>query len=457
MGRRRRTCPLCGSKKWHKEPLSGAIACEEGHVLQNYRNEAEDAGDDFTQNFHKKRHIKSRREKKDRSRANKELYHGMKARRLYFQCLQIVLRHQIQDLTKLWHLPPEFESVCRELWALYLSVLPEPVPDMSAVVLRCRSPEYAEVPSPSTSKTRPLEEKRPSLFADGSDSEGSFVLDPDPELDDLLRQHEELSLSSDEASGGESVRLLVLVMGCWMLRIPILYRDLLSLVESYKLSYLSALNCIPKDLRQTSEQVVNPGSHTSSTVLCAYLSEVLSLTSFQHTPRTLSLHSLVSLTCKKLNSSFAIHVPEMNAAPVLWRITKYMAGTPALYCLTKRVAETLSLPLTLPSNSGARALTIGEKGKATHFENDSVVPEITLFASIIIVLKLVYGLDGKVPERNDDPACFLPSTKFDRLRQENEEDRFSSKVEMNMSTMSNDDLDEYLAFCRRALVGNDQG
>ena len=37
------------------------------------------------------------------------VYHGARGRYHYFLCLQLILRHQIVALTKLWELPPEFD------------------------------------------------------------------------------------------------------------------------------------------------------------------------------------------------------------------------------------------------------------------------------------------------------------------------------------------------------------
>jgi RNA polymerase I-specific transcription initiation factor RRN7 len=37
------------------------------------------------------------------------VYHGPRARWLYFECLQLLLRKQIAALTREWHLPREFE------------------------------------------------------------------------------------------------------------------------------------------------------------------------------------------------------------------------------------------------------------------------------------------------------------------------------------------------------------
>ncbi len=140
----RRRCPTCGSKQWHKEPLSGFIACSEGHILQarrnlssslppanppqNYRNEATEA-DEWGTTRHAETALKSRREIKGReSNANSRrmfflfflepigtkvssVYHGARGRYLYFQSLQLLLRHQVAVLTDLWALPAEFEVI----------------------------------------------------------------------------------------------------------------------------------------------------------------------------------------------------------------------------------------------------------------------------------------------------------------------------------------------------------
>jgi hypothetical protein len=56
------------------------------------------------------------------------VYHGTRARFLYFQSLQLLLRLQIAALQKMWELPPEFEAICKDVWALHLSMLDTQVP-----------------------------------------------------------------------------------------------------------------------------------------------------------------------------------------------------------------------------------------------------------------------------------------------------------------------------------------
>lgn len=91
----------------------------------------------------------------------------------------------------------------------------------------------------------------------------------------------------------------------------------------------------------------------------------------------------------------------------------------------------MSIPLTL-HRSLAPALTREKKRDPTFHKQDSAVPEIALVAAVIVVMKLVYGLDGtpryacvmskepnesifsiltfcrRRPRDKGDPACALP-------------------------------------------------
>lgn len=101
--------------------------------------------------------------------------------------------------------------------------------------------------------------------------------------------------------------------------------------------------------------------------------------------------------------------------------------TATLYKLTKRLAYILSLPLTL-HHSLAPALKSRNNRDADSHKFDNVPPELAFAATCIVVLKMVYGLDGKkrytrsaairdqlniqrvarLPKFSGDPACALP-------------------------------------------------
>jgi RNA polymerase I-specific transcription initiation factor RRN7 len=187
------------------------------------------------------------------------VYHGDRARYHYFQCLQVVLRYQIKALTNLWKLPPEFEVrsrllvhwavsdplqiVCRDIWALHLSTLPRAIPPEP---LLHKEDGESEPPSPPK-RSSERELAHPDVGGDGSGSESvgpsSSEEEDDPELEALLEQ---LSASSEDgdpdlssapiehahptrkARGTSELpanTIAVLILACWTLRIPIIFRD----------------------------------------------------------------------------------------------------------------------------------------------------------------------------------------------------------------------------------------
>ncbi|KAH9899892.1 hypothetical protein C8Q73DRAFT_638114 [Cubamyces lactineus] len=482
----RRRCPVCGSKQWHKEPSSGLITCSEGHVLQNYRSETQEVTE-LGPHAVRKRTLKSGRKKKERqSKADPKLYHGERARFHYFQCLQLIYRMQVSALTRLWQLPPEFEMICRDVWALNLALLPNPP---SPEPLLHEQDTAGPTSSPSKGNQPARKSPRPSENSDDdgtatdrddndkdedadddrssrsssseSESDGS---DEDSELDELMRENSETSSSDEEGNGGTpkprpaartrkkrrtfglyevpASTLSCLVLACWTLRLPTMYMDFVKLVESYDLPYLDALRLLPetmtRHLRKHTVQALSP----------------------HFPPSPLHLHRLASRLARLMYSKYDIFTPEMNAAPILWKAVRCLSGTPTLYVLTKKLARLVSIPLTL-HRSLAPALTREKKRDPTFHKQDSAVPEVALVAAVIVVMKLVYGLDGapRRPRDKDDPACALPLSadliQAIRAAEEAAEAArppYSTDARRSVLDMDDKMLDEYLDFCERALL-----
>ncbi|KDR83659.1 hypothetical protein GALMADRAFT_56567 [Galerina marginata CBS 339.88] len=460
----RRRCPTCGSKQWHKEPLSGLIACSEGHVLQNYRNETTEITE-VGPHAMKKRTLKSGRKKKGRgNHADPKLYHGARARYHYFLCLQLLLRKQIVALTKLWELPAEFEVICRDLWALNLALLPDPPPaepyhhaqeDRDKALGSGSAKEGSD--DEAGSEDEPDRETNEEHNSQDSDS------DSDSELEALMRENSDISSSSDDDEDGVKPgaggtkrkakgRLLyespmstiaVLVVGCWTMRIPVLYRDFTRVIESYEVPYLEAVTMLPgsmvEHLTKHNVQALSP----------------------PHAPRTLRMHSVVSRLAKKLNGKYGVYTPEANAASMLWRITKSMGGTPVLYGLTKRVASVLSVPLTLDASLAPSLEQVKAKDALRH-GYDNAPTEVGLVASLIIVVKMVYGLDGttsRCPEDGEDVACGLASGQeylrlIEAMDGERRESKYDSRTRLQVGDMKAEEMDDYIEFCAQILSGN---
>ncbi|CCM01610.1 uncharacterized protein FIBRA_03670 [Fibroporia radiculosa] len=475
----RRRCPVCGSKQWHKEPASGLITCSEGHVLQNYRNETREVTD-LGPHALRKRTLKSGRKRKERqSKADPKLYHGDRARYHYFQCLQLILRIQVASLTELWGLPKEFEIICRDIWALHLSLLPNPPPPEPLLFSR---DVHGTEPS-NVRRTPPPEEgsdderaretdgeqdaaqdhaSRPSSPSSSS-SENDDGDDDDLEMEVLMQENSDTS-SSDEDDAPRPPRadayavakrkhpsrvydapasnVAVLMVACWTLRLPVTYMDFIRLIEEYKLQYLDPVRFLPWSL----------ASHLTKHTVHAL--------SPHHAPTVLHLHGLTSRLAKLMYLTYDVHTPEMNSPPTLWRAVRSLCGTPTLYALTKKVARIASIPFTLH-----RALTSPlkheKKRDPTWHKFDSIVPEVSLIASVIVVMKLVYGLDDngeRLPREKDDPACALPRLS-DLLKCIEEVDTksadhfpFSASSPLSVIDMDERSLDQYIDFCETALL-----
>ncbi|KAH9999887.1 hypothetical protein BJV77DRAFT_498700 [Russula vinacea] len=452
----RRKCNVCGSQHWHKEPATGLVVCSEGHVLQNYLTETFETYEHGTHQG-RKRALKSTREKRGRpSKANSELYYGARAEYLHFQCLQLLLRKQVAVLIQLWKLPNEFERLMGAALEL-VTLPPPPEPLLHQQATRGHNDDHdseekevdeqVEKASPELSGVNPPEDD------DSKD---------DSEIDELLRALSESSSSEDsrnddkgqprpkpEGSGrkskmfgrsGPASNIALLMVACWTLRLPIMYLDLIRLIESYNLPYLEPLHHLPatmvRHLTKHNKQALSPA----------------------HAPTTLGLHSLTARLAKRL-LAYKVHTPELNAAPMLWRVVRALGGGPVLYNLGKTVAHVLSLPLALHHTLAPRLKDDDPESR----KYDNVPPELALFVAVVIVLKMVYGLDGqtRVPKNGTDPACALPRLKdyLTNLKGVKEEYMRSKQVAFsassNISVLELDEsaLDEYLELCQRGLLG----
>ncbi|KAH0839873.1 hypothetical protein J3R83DRAFT_824 [Lanmaoa asiatica] len=409
----RKKCLTCGSRQWRKNTV-GLVTCSEGHVLQHYINESEEA-DDVGTHMMRKRTLKSNRKKKQRaSRADPKLYHGDRARFHYYQCLQLLFRKQVAALIALWNLPPEFETICRDLWVFHLNLIPSPPPAEPFHYTQEQEGyqrESVEIGERGRNRSRPENEgdshspESVSLVPDANSSSSEDELLA-PEIAVLLEENSEVSSSDDESSGDEprarnnlhtssknpfvsradrpENTIAVLILACWTIRMPVVYMDFINAIESHSLPYLDHVRTFPSSLTR----------HLTKHAVQAL--------SPHYAPKTLSLHRLASRLANRFYDTFDIVIPELNVGPVLWRVVQEcFCGTPMLYILTKRVGNALSLELSL---QGSSALSLSSTRRDVESQkHDNPPPEISLVATAIVVLKLV------LPKSYDDAACTFPA------------------------------------------------
>lgn len=210
------------------------------------------------------------------------VYHGERARYHYFQCLQLLLRMQITALTNAWQLPPEFEVryreshaisllnglstkvMCRDIWALHLSLLPNPPPAEPYLYALEQAGQKQSDASPAKHKQDETDKNDASDNGDSSSDRDSPEKsncsssppsdgDEDSELERLLRENSEAPSSSEDEEQSRPRKpilkdkepkskdlhrdydspagnISVLMLACWTLRLPVMYMDFVRFV-----------------------------------------------------------------------------------------------------------------------------------------------------------------------------------------------------------------------------------
>ncbi|KAF8663433.1 hypothetical protein AX16_001003 [Volvariella volvacea WC 439] len=288
----------------------------------------------------------------------------------------------------------------------------------------------------------------------GHDLSGS---EGDPELDALLRENSEIDSSSSEegevtnAPNPKTKRyrtswfesptctLAILVVSCWILRIPILYCDLVKEIEIYRIPYLDALRLLPENM-------------------ISHLNKYCVMTLSPHfAPTVIQMHRYSSRLAKVMFKVFGVMTPEANAAPILWRCVRSTGGTPIVYCIAKELARILSVPMAL-HHSLTPKLQRKRANDPERRVHDNIPPELSLQCCVLIVLKMMYGFDGhaRLPTDSSDPVNLLPGIEefLSLLREdEDEKDAFHSRnASMIVGDLDSHQLDAYLDFCERVLL-----
>ncbi|BGP18223.1 hypothetical protein JCM10213_007851 [Rhodosporidiobolus nylandii] len=116
----RMRCPVCRSKRWHKDSLSGSIVCEEGHLLQGYVQESTETQEGPSQYTQTTRRIRKNKGRKQKPPSN-DHFHGDRARFAVYQAMQLIFREQLRVVIDELGWPAEIEPVARDLWAMLVA------------------------------------------------------------------------------------------------------------------------------------------------------------------------------------------------------------------------------------------------------------------------------------------------------------------------------------------------
>ncbi|ELU41690.1 hypothetical protein AG1IA_04282 [Rhizoctonia solani AG-1 IA] len=371
------TCPVCTSRKWRKAPGTGELICSEGHVLKvrlpgqkqakltsckGYRNESNEVTDMGAHTVHKRQLRVGRRLRAAVDKGNPDIYYGPRARYLYYQCRQLILRYQIDSLVASWDLPKEAKvgvNVCRTIWLLALDVLPQPPPPQPWLYAQT---DGSSERGGSAQEVLPLGEFSEAQTPEDtdepeglSDDEADIEAQMNQEIENLLREASETDSNPDikkmDASEGQraynkntrytlydstAANISILVLTCWWLRVPVIYSDFVSTSSSEKhgetLVFSTTTRAYP-----TRMSAVTP---ILSRWLMLYIDS-------KHAPTVAALHVITRRIARRLHLVHGVDIPELNAAPILWRAVRAFQGPPMLYTMVKILMERLKVPLTI--------------------------------------------------------------------------------------------------------------
>ncbi|PVG00555.1 hypothetical protein CPB86DRAFT_729351 [Serendipita vermifera] len=451
-------CPICKSRQWRKEPSSGMLVCNEGHILQGYRNETIEQTE-MSQHIMHKRTLKSVRKIAKEAKGNKAIYHNEdQARFLYLQSLQLLLRLQIAALSRLWKLPPEFEGICRDIWGIYMSSLPK------------RSIENIEDKRPTTlrddaASESSLSDQEHSSESDSEESDESPDNGPGGDIAELLEGVSDSDSDTQEGESeasrrpqftpinvkvkrshtdhiGPSYTIAALVVACFVLRIPTVYMDFVELVKDYSLPYLDPIQrgLLPESMIRRMGRELQ-----------------MSLTA-RRPPRTLQLHRIASRIAFTFHQKYHVSIPESNAPHIISKALLTLHAPAIFYKMTKALIKILQIPLTLhPSLSSS---PIDYMGQTIAFQQSDNIPFELAVASVVSLLyKLIYGLDGTIRDGGNTTESILQLPIKGEILEAIQEDNqsWSHSSDRTVLDLSAVEVDEYLDFCTEALLGKKEG
>jgi len=134
------------------------------------------------------------------------------------------------------------QIICRDLWALHLSLLPSPPPPEPLLHKQATHGHPTDGVSKSADDKKAVDIPPGQSNANTSESDDS---EEDPEMDELLCLFSDSSLSEDDdddgrqphaklegrgqtfVRNGPASNVALLMVACWTLRLPIIYMDLI--------------------------------------------------------------------------------------------------------------------------------------------------------------------------------------------------------------------------------------
>ncbi|KAI0970559.1 hypothetical protein F4678DRAFT_113099 [Xylaria arbuscula] len=339
-------CDECGTRQWFAQ--DALRYCRNGHRLEGFANHETDEDAFGTQGR------VSRKKKEVRRKVAVKLT-GDEGRELYLEVLQLILIRQVRWLVEARRFPEDFVELVRALWALRVRNLP--LRERGGGGKKDKGEESDGGASGwFSSQGSETETGGESGF---SDATTAATWAPD------ARRRWKLPKLVDA--------LALCYLAAVIRRLPVSTGDFHCWVQRGDLEYLSALNQMPRNVRDR----LPPEYHRALQVR-----DHLTAGHLQSTVQQLVI---------SLKVNFDMTIPPLNYVPIMLRFITDLVLPMDVYITAKYLGEILKVGFSYPTG-GKKLRTMDN-------------PEILLISLIVVSTKLLYPLDGveRLPINEHDP------------------------------------------------------
>jgi hypothetical protein len=405
-------CPLCHSTKYLYE--DSKLICENGHESKNYYEEKEDVVFGIP-----KRKIKKRKRRK--IARNRKRYRKMfiRAKNLPILSCQIVLEHQIKQIQEILNVKEEFETIVKEFWLDYVTLLDKVLKDTNLKDEGVEQ-EQPETPDDSESSDQDDTELPLGLSLIGFKSERR-----EKSPSETYRTLNEKPYATKVLHLKAGSLLAILYLACVYLRIPVIIQDFMDWILKDKLMYFNIGGIFPEwlakrtgisRLRSTTSRFFN------STIPDPYTIEIF---------------------CSNLALAFKVEFgtifPPMNSIGILFRMVSKLYLPVPFYHMIVHIFDFSNVQISICDRDD--------------------LPTAKFMAVLIFTAKLIFGTNYSSgdPHRSGFFQEFIPSFA-EMLQIWNDHGILNGPTlpwrRSEPRNFSIEELDEYLNFCKNSIISN---
>ncbi|ROT38691.1 hypothetical protein SODALDRAFT_333311 [Sodiomyces alkalinus F11] len=396
-------CTGCGSRRWYWD--EGHRYCARGHRVEGIIQF--DFGDEDYGNTGRV----TRKQKQAKQREKQKLG-GIAARDLYLECLQLILRQQINWLVTTKGYKAELETVVRDLWDLRLrgstafETVDHPNSTSEASISVFSSQEAA---AQDETRPRPSHNRRRSRSW-GPDSGESW---PTPKLTDTLA---------------------LCYLGCLLLRIPARIGDFVRWAKGSNIIFKNAHHQLPQEMWDRM-----PATYQK-------LFQAADLASFEDG----ELHSSVMNLALSYHENYELVMPPVNDVLVILQYVRELALPIEIVSVARRIPAIMNLNYAFPVESN--------RIRAIHH------PEILLIAVIVFATQYCFPFEN-VPFEAEGDLLRIPRLNWQKWleimapaigRAQERESIDVRAATTDITAMTPEQLDEYFAHMSLHIDSKDE-